>query len=173
MGGGVAGAVLATRLARRGHEVVVLERSPAWIWRAGGVFSSPAAMTALRRAGFDDEMLANVARPIPAMRVETSAGTTFRLTYGTESGGEPAVGFDRARLDPLLLECAATFPAPMSGAAAPSPPLICRRVLTPRSRRAHPPAARVDDRRRRRTRILSWLDPPASTARSGSGLGLV
>ena len=53
-------------------------------------------------------MLANVARPIPAMRVETRAGTTFRLTYGTESGGEPAVGFDRARLDTMLLECATT-----------------------------------------------------------------
>ena len=107
VGGGVAGAVLATRLARRGHEVVVLERSPAWTWRAGGVFSSPAAMTALRRAGFDGALLAGVARPIPAMRVETMAGTTFRLTYGTESGGQPAVGFDRSRLDPLLLECAA------------------------------------------------------------------
>ena len=53
-------------------------------------------------------MLTNVAQPIPAMRVETRAGTTFRLTYGTESGGEPAVGFDRARLDTMLLDCAAT-----------------------------------------------------------------
>ena len=106
VGGGVAGAVLATRLARRGRHVVVLERSPTWVWRAGGVFSSPAAMTALRRVGLDDAMLANVARPIPAMRVETRSGTSFRLTYGTESGGERAVGFDRARLDTMLLECA-------------------------------------------------------------------
>jgi flavin-dependent dehydrogenase len=107
VGGGVAGAVLATRLARAGHEVVILERAPAWTWRAGGVFSSPAAMRALRRAGFDEARLAAVSRPIPAMRVETAAGTTFRLTYGAESGGEPAVGFDRARLDPMLLDCAA------------------------------------------------------------------
>jgi flavin-dependent dehydrogenase len=106
VGGGVAGAVLAARLARGGREVVVLERSPAWTWRAGGVFSAPPAVAALRRAGLDEATLATVARPIPAMRVETRAGTAFRLTYGADTGGQPAVGFDRARLDPALTELA-------------------------------------------------------------------
>ncbi len=91
---------------RAGREVVVLERAPAWHWRAGGVFTSPAAVAALRRAGLDAATLAAVARPIPAMRVETPSGATFRLTYGTETGGEPAVGFDRSRLDPALLDLA-------------------------------------------------------------------
>lgn len=106
VGGGPAGAVLAARLARSGHEAVILERTLAWHWRAGGVFASPAAMAALRRAGVDAATLAAVARQIPAMRVETVSGTVFRLTYGTEAGGEPAVGFDRSRLDPALLDLA-------------------------------------------------------------------
>lgn len=108
VGGGPAGAVLAGRLARAGVAVVVLERSPAWRWRAGGVFSSPATMRALRRAGVDSTALAAVARPIAAMRVETPSGATFRLTYGAERGGEPAVGFDRSALDPALLRLAET-----------------------------------------------------------------
>ena len=106
VGGGPAGAALAARLARAGRDVVVLERAPAWHWRAGGVFASPAAMAALRRTGLDDATLRAAARPIPAMRVETRAGTSFRLTYGADQGGEPAVGFDRSRLDPGLLELA-------------------------------------------------------------------
>jgi flavin-dependent dehydrogenase len=106
VGGGPAGAVLAGRLATAGREVVVFERSPAWHWRAGGVFASPAAVAALRRAGLEAGTLAEVTRHIPAMRVETG-GTTFRLTYGAETGGPPAVGFDRSRLDPILLERAA------------------------------------------------------------------
>jgi menaquinone-9 beta-reductase len=102
VGGGPAGAAVAARLARSGHEVVLLERAPAWRWRAGGVFASPAAITALGRLGLAGPTIAAVARPIPAMRVETPDGVTFRLRYGTD----PAVGFDRSALDPALLDLA-------------------------------------------------------------------
>jgi flavin-dependent dehydrogenase len=106
VGAGPAGATLAARLAHAGVDVLVLERSPAWHWRAGGVFASPAAVHALRRVGLSDDVLAAVARPVPAMRVETPGGASFRLTYGADAGGEPAVGLDRAGLDPTLVDLA-------------------------------------------------------------------
>jgi flavin-dependent dehydrogenase len=104
VGGGPAGAVLAARLARRGHEVILLERSPAYRWRACGVFSSPASVDSLGEAGLDADTLATVVRPAPAMRVETASGTSFRLTYGDDGSlAAPAVSFDRSALDPALL----------------------------------------------------------------------
>ena len=106
VGGGLAGSALGARLAGVGHSVTIFEQAPAWRWRAGGVFASPAAVAALRRIGLDEPTLHAVARPIPAMRVETLRGTSFRLTYGAEDGGAPAVGFDRSRLDPALVELA-------------------------------------------------------------------
>jgi flavin-dependent dehydrogenase len=102
VGGGLAGCALAARLARAGVAVIVLERQPAWRWRAGGVFSSPVTLDALRRSGLGEPALAGVARPIPAMRLETPGGAVVRLTYGAEAGGPPAVGFDRSTLDPAM-----------------------------------------------------------------------
>ena len=174
VGGGPAGAVLAARLASAGLEVVVFERSPAWHWRAGGVFASPAAVAALGRAGLDPVVLAEVARPIPAMRVEPPGGTAFRLTYGTETGGPPAVGFDRSRLDPLLLDAGGRRPAPRSGPAGRSP-RPSRRAAASRC------AIRADGRsssaRRswsvRTGRTRSWPVAPGSPGRSGSTRGSV
>jgi menaquinone-9 beta-reductase len=102
-GGGPAGAATAARLAAAGHHVLLLERNPAWRWRAGGVFASPAAVTELRTLGLPADTVRAVTRSIPAMRVETPSGSAFELTYGAEAGGEPAVGFDRSALDPALL----------------------------------------------------------------------
>jgi flavin-dependent dehydrogenase len=105
VGGGPAGAATAALLAGRGHGVVVLERAPRWRWRPCGVFAAPAAVAALRRIGLPEEELAKAANPVPAIRVETPRGTTFRLTYdGTGSLADSAVGFDREVLDGALLE---------------------------------------------------------------------
>jgi len=111
VGGGPAGAALALRLARRGLDVLVLERASAWRWRAGGVFASPAAMRELRGLGLGEELLRRIAQPVPAMRVETPGGVSFRLTYRAERAGdgapgERAVGIDRSTLDPALLAAA-------------------------------------------------------------------
>jgi menaquinone-9 beta-reductase len=107
VGGGLAGAALAAMLARAGREVLVLERQPAWHWRACGVFSSPAAVSELRRLGLSEATLRSAARSIPAMCVETPTGTSFRLTYGNHGSGEAtAVGFDRSQLDPAVLSLA-------------------------------------------------------------------
>jgi flavin-dependent dehydrogenase len=108
VGGGPAGAATAIRLARGGRSVVLVERFPAWRWRASGVFASPAVVPELVAVGVEESALDAVARRIPAMRVETRAGVRLRLTYGDDgSGAAAAVGLDRSRLDPLLLELAA------------------------------------------------------------------
>src|SRR5207253_8389629 len=53
VGGGPAGAATALGLARRGHDVILVERARAWHWRACGVFTSPATVARLRRLGGD------------------------------------------------------------------------------------------------------------------------
>ena len=60
-----------------------------------------------RAGGLSDATIHRLARPIPAMRVETVRGTTFRLTYGdADRLVKTAVGFDRSALDPALLDVA-------------------------------------------------------------------
>jgi flavin-dependent dehydrogenase len=119
VGGGPAGAATAIGLARRGRDVLLVERAPVWHWRACGVFTSPVTVSALRRLGLGEPEIARVARRIPAMRVETPAGVRFRLTYGDDGSlaGAP-VGLDRSALDPLLLDAARAAGAEVREGAA-------------------------------------------------------
>jgi flavin-dependent dehydrogenase len=130
IGAGPAGSTLAAALARRGVETVVLERSTEWHWRAGGVFASPAAVAATLRAGLAPDIVETVTRQVPAMRLETAGGAVVRLTYGAETGGPPAVGFDRSRLDPALEQLARA-----SGATVRRGVAVTSVVLDSRARR--------------------------------------
>lgn len=119
VGGGPAGAIVAMLLARAGRDVALFERSPEPRWRAGGVFSSPVTVDVLRRVGVDEATLARLTRPIPALRVETPGGATFRLTYGDDGTlTAPAVGFDRPALDAALLGLAAAAGVEVRSGAA-------------------------------------------------------
>jgi flavin-dependent dehydrogenase len=119
VGGGPAGAAVATRVAGNGRDVVLLERSPAWHWRACGVFSSPATVAELRLLGLREDQIAAVARSIPRLWVESPGGSRFALTYGHEAAATPtAVGFDRSRLDPLLVDLAVAAGARVCRGAA-------------------------------------------------------
>jgi len=163
VGGGPAGAVTAAYLARAGHDVVLLERSPTWHWRAGGVFSSPAALRELRHAGLCEETLGRVARPIPAMRVELpdTARTTFRLTYGAETTGATAAGFDRSALDPALLAHAAAVGVEVRCGVA------VRRVMLPDHRHG---AGVATDHETIPARVVVGADGPRSVVAAAAGM---
>jgi menaquinone-9 beta-reductase len=163
VGGGPAGAVTAAYLARAGHDVVLLERSPTWRWRAGGVFSSPAALRELRHAGLPDDTLARVARGIPAMRVELPdpARTSFRLTYGAETTGVTAAGFDRSALDPALQAHAAAVGVDVR------PGVVVREVTLPDHRHG---ASVATDGERIDARVIVGADGPRSMVAAAAGM---
>lgn len=104
VGGGLAGAALATHLASAGVEVAIIERLPAPHWRACGVYSSPATRRRLGQLGLDPVTLEALIRPISEMVVETLDAARVRLRYGPP---EHAVALDRVRLERALLDRAA------------------------------------------------------------------
>jgi flavin-dependent dehydrogenase len=101
VGGGPAGAAIATRLAGAGHEVFLFERFREPRWRACGVYASPRTRARLSALGLGDASLASLIRPISAMNVESVRGARCRLDYSAFGG---ACGFDRVRLDRTLLD---------------------------------------------------------------------
>ena len=169
-GGGPSGAAVAARLARSGRSVLLLERAPAWRWRAGGVFASPAAVAELRALGLAAPTLGAVSRSIPALRVETPAGTAFELTYGAEAGGEGAVGFDRSGLDPALLDVAAAAGADVRlGVAVRGVELADHRHGT--HALVDGPGGPCGEPVRLEARVIVGADGPRSVVAAAAGMG--
>lgn len=115
VGGGPAGAAVATRLADAGVEVALFERLAAPRWRASGVYSSPSTSLAMLDLGLPPEHVARLVRPVSELVVETVAGASCRLAHG-DAG--PAVGVDRVRLEEALLRRARATGAEIHEGAA-------------------------------------------------------
>ena len=100
VGAGPAGAATAIRLAQRGIATLLVDYAAEPRWRACGVFSSPLSRRHLADLGLDPETIKSLYRPISALNLETTRGVTCRIEY--EHGH--ACGFDRPRLDAVLLD---------------------------------------------------------------------
>ncbi len=100
VGGGPAGAALATRLAHSGVSTIVFERSAEPKWRACGVFSSPLTLSRLIDLGLTQAQVADLSRPISALALGTTSGATCRIEYRHGHAG----GFDRVQLDGAMLD---------------------------------------------------------------------
>ena len=101
VGGGLAGASLATHLARGGqHRVLVLEKRRLPASKLCGEFLSPEVTSSLRRLGVLGDVREAGAQRIQHARITApSGGQSFESALPA-----PALGFSRRRLDTLLFE---------------------------------------------------------------------
>jgi menaquinone-9 beta-reductase len=104
VGGGPAGSALAARLARTGHDVLLLDRARFPRPKPCGECLNPAAVRALDDLGVLARVRAAGGAPIRGWRVHPSHGPTFVGTFPTGADG---LAMPRAVLDRLLLEHAA------------------------------------------------------------------
>ncbi len=145
-----------------GVEVVLFERSPGLALARRRRLRVAGCRRGAARAGLDEATLAEPShgrsRRCASRR---RAGPTFRLTYGAETGGRPAVGFDRSRLDPALLDAGGRRPAPTSGRAGRSRDVDLGGGPPRRAR----PGRR--DRRRSGASVIVGADGPHSVVARG------
>ena len=107
VGGGVAGAALAHRLARRGREVLVLEREPVFRDRVRGEILYPWGVAAARRLGALEPLLAAGGRLVPHMSLWTM-GTRVEKRHlpTTTPAGEGCLHMYHPALQEALLASA-------------------------------------------------------------------
>jgi geranylgeranyl reductase family protein len=104
VGGGPAGSATAALLARRGHDVLLLERAKFPREKPCAEYLSPGVVDVLERLGALDELLAlQPARPL-GMRVGTQRAS-FLVSYEAGSdGGRAGLGVPRPIFDQVLLD---------------------------------------------------------------------
>jgi flavin-dependent dehydrogenase len=168
VGGGPAGAALATHLAQVGVSTLLFERQREPEWRACGVFSSPRTLKRLGDLGIPADEVAALARPISALQLETVGGAKCRIQY--EHGH--ANGFDRVNLDRALLERARVAGAAVHMAT------VARSVTLPARRGEHAslevsPTLVADkgERRTIRARVVVGADGTGSIVARAGALG--
>jgi 2-polyprenyl-6-methoxyphenol hydroxylase-like FAD-dependent oxidoreductase len=106
-GFGVAGAAVATLLARGGHTVSAYERTPEGRPAGAGVLLQPVGLLALARLGLVESVVA-AAEPIHELHAQSAGGRTImRLRYAEIEPGCHAYGAGRAQLVAPLREAAA------------------------------------------------------------------
>jgi geranylgeranyl reductase family protein len=106
VGGGPAGATMATRLARLGHHVVLLDKSRFPRHKACSEYINPAATDILDELGLGSEIRRLGAHRMDAMMVYAPDGGRFKANFAQVRPGAAALGLSRYRLDHLLLEAA-------------------------------------------------------------------
>lgn len=106
VGAGPAGSAFAAHLARRGFDVLLLDRARFPRDKACGEYTSPETEKVLARLGALDAVLQAGARRLPSMRVISPAGRTFSMDYcppGVQSGPH-VLATPRRILDATLVD---------------------------------------------------------------------
>jgi flavin-dependent dehydrogenase len=108
VGAGPAGAALATELADRSIETLLLDKAIFPREKVCGDYLSPGTIQHFERLGLLDAILASGARQLRGMTIVAPDGTSFEAEYPTsaKSAGMPpyALAIPRITLDALLLE---------------------------------------------------------------------
>jgi menaquinone-9 beta-reductase len=101
VGGGPAGSATAARLARRGHDVLLLDRARFPRPKPCGECVNPGAVRALAALGVLDRVLAAGVSWLAGWRVHPSHGPMFEGSFPEDA---PGLALPRAVLDEVLLE---------------------------------------------------------------------
>lgn len=101
IGGGLAGCSMAVQLARRGHDVLLLESAVYPVHKLCGEFLSPEVRGLFRELGVEDEIDAERPASIRRVAITTRDGREWRASLPGE-----AIGLSRWTLDPLLFDAA-------------------------------------------------------------------